>query len=130
MGDEGVIETRDSDWEKNVERESKPVVVFFHSPTCSNCRVMEPYFEEYAKEFGDTAVFFKLNVSDNPHTAQRYGIMSTPTFKFFCEGRPVQELVGAAYPPLLKRTVEEVLQHGGECVRKSTKIDYEMTGYA
>jgi len=130
MSGEDVIEVHDSDWEKTVEREGKPVVVMFHSPTCPNCRVIEPYFEEYAKEFKGKAVFARLNVTNNHYTAERYGVMGTPTFKFFCQGRPVQELVGAAYPPLLKRTIEETLEHGSECIEKSTKVDYSMTGYA
>jgi len=45
----------------------------------------------------------------NQWTAERYGVRSTPTFKFFCEGRPVQEMVGAIYPALLKKMVDEYL---------------------
>ena len=66
---------------------------------------------------------------DNPFIVGRYGVMSTPTFKFFCEGRPVQELVGAVYPHILKKTVEDALQHGSECVKKTTKIDTGISGY-
>ncbi|UCD92341.1 MAG: thioredoxin family protein [Methanobacteriota archaeon] len=130
MSGEGVIDVHDSDWEKAIERESKPVVVMFHSPTCPSCREVEPYFDEFAKEFEGRVAFAKLNVINNHYTVGRYGVMSTPTFKFFCKGRPVQEMVGAAYPPLLKRTIEETLEHGSECVEKSTRIDYSMTGYA
>ncbi len=61
--------------------------------------------------------------------ASRYGVMATPTFKFFCQGSPVQELVGEIYPPLLKKTIEDVLQDGVRCIKNSTKIDYEITGY-
>jgi hypothetical protein len=38
-------------------------------------------------------------------------------------------MVGAVYPAILKRTVDEVLMHGKECIKKSTEIDYEITGY-
>ncbi len=62
-------------------------------------------------------------------TAERYGVRSTPTFKFFCGGKPVQEMVGAVYPALLKKMVDEVLLHGRECAKNSTTIDYEITGY-
>jgi thioredoxin-like negative regulator of GroEL len=56
-------------------------------------------------------------------------VRSTPTFKFFCEGKPVQEMVGAVYPALLKKMIDEVLLHGKECIKNSTAIDYEITGY-
>jgi len=130
MSNEDVINTTDGDWESTVEKAKNPVVVMFHSPTCANCLAIEPYFNEYAKEFRGRAIFVRLNVMENPYSAERYGVMGTPTFKFFCQGRPVNEMVGAAYPPLLKRTIEETLDHGPECVKKSTKIDYGMTGYA
>jgi hypothetical protein len=56
--------------------------------------------------------------------------MATPTFKFFCQGRPVKEMVGTAYPALLKRMIDEALLHGSDCVRSSTAIDYDISGYA
>ena len=130
MSGEDVIDVSEADWESSVEKSSSPVVVMFHSPTCPNCREIEPYFDEFAEEFKGKAVFMKLNVLENPNIAGRYGVMGTPTFKFFCSGRPVQEVVGAAYPPLIKRTIEETLEHGSECAKRSTKIDYSVTGYA
>jgi thioredoxin 1 len=130
MSDEDVVDVTEADWENAVEKSSSPVVVMFHSPTCPNCREIEPFFDEFATEFKGKAVFMKLNVLDNPYIAERYGVMGTPTFKFFCSGRPVGEVVGAAYPPLIKRTIEETLERGAECAERSTKIDYSLTGYA
>jgi thioredoxin 1 len=129
MSSEDVVDVSEADWEKNVEKSTTPVVVMFHSPTCPNCREIEPYFDEFAGEFKGKALFMKLNVLENTYIAERYGVMGTPTFKFFCSGRPVQEVVGAAYPPLIKKAIEETLERGAECAARSTKIDYSMTGY-
>jgi putative NADPH-quinone reductase len=38
-------------------------------------------------------------------------------------------MVGAVYPALLKKMIDEVLVHGRECAKNSTAIDYEITGY-
>jgi thioredoxin-like negative regulator of GroEL len=124
-----LAEVTDRTWEKAVEREEKPVAVMFYSPACAFCHQMEPYFRTYAGEFREAAVFLKINIVANPWTAERYGVRSTPTFKFFCSKKPVQELVGAVYPALLRRVVEDVLEHGNECAKNSTAIDYEITGY-
>jgi thioredoxin-like negative regulator of GroEL len=123
------IEADDRTWEKNVERSEKPVAVMFYSPTCVFCHQIAPYFRRYAKEYQESITFVQLNVLANPWTSARYGVRSTPTFKFFCNGKPVQEIVGVVYPTLLKKTVDEVLLHGKECARNSTLIDYEITGY-
>ena len=119
----------DLTWEGLVEKEKKPVAVMFYSPTCAFCHQMEPYFRNYAAEYRETVAFVRLNILTSPWTAERYGVRSTPTFKFFCNGKPVQEMVGAVYPVLLKKMIDEVLLHGKECAKNSTAIDYEITGY-
>jgi len=128
-GNENLVELDDLTWEQTVEKGKVPVAVMFYSPTCAFCHQMEPYFRSFAKEFTGSVLFARLNVMVSQWTAERYGVRSTPTFKFFCSGKAVQEIVGAIYPAILKRTVAEFLVHGKECARKSTEIDYEITGY-
>lgn len=130
MSSDDIIEVNDTTWDKIIEKSEKPSVVMFYSSMCPHCREIEPYFEEYAKELRKKILFARINVANNAYTVGKYGIMGTPTFKFFCKGRPVQEIVGAIYPSLLKKTIEDVLQHGSECITKSTSIDYGLTGYA
>jgi thioredoxin 1 len=129
MAEAPLVEVDDLIWEKTVEKEKKPVAVMFYSPTCSFCHQIEPYFKGYAEEFRDSVIFARINVLTNSWAAERFGVRSTPTFKFFCQGKPVQEMVGSVYPALLKKMVEEVLIHGKECAQNSTAIDYEITGY-
>jgi thioredoxin 1 len=116
-------------WETTVEKAALPVSVMFYSTTCPHCRTIRPYFEQYAKELQGKMVFVLLDVVANPWIGGRYGVRATPTFKFFCNGKPVQELVGAVYPAILKKVMEDVLKHGAECAEKSTGIDYEISGY-
>jgi thioredoxin 1 len=130
MSSKDVLELDDSNWEKTVEKGKKPVVVMFQSPTCPHCRQMEPSFEQYAEEFKDKILFAKLDISKSMTTASRYGVMGTPTFKFFCKGKPVQELVGAFYPSLIKKTIEEALERGPQCLENTTWVDSSISGYA
>lgn len=129
MDEDPLVEADDRNWEKTVEKEVKPVAVMFYSPTCAFCHQMEPYFRNYAGEYRDSVIFVRVDISTNQWTAERYGVRSTPTFKFFCDGKPVQEMVGAIYPTLLKKMIDEVLVHGKECAKNSTTIDYDITGY-
>jgi thioredoxin 1 len=123
-----VTEVTDRSWEEVVERSDKPTLVMFHSPACPHCQAMMPHFEEYANEFKDKVKFVRINIMVNSFMPERYGVTATPTFKFFCGGKPVREMVGAMYPSLLKKMVEEGLSHGAECARNSTPIDYNV-GY-
>jgi thiol-disulfide isomerase/thioredoxin len=124
-----LIEVDDVTWERSVEKSGKPVAVMFYSPDCVFCHQMEPYFRNFAEEYRKEVIFARLNIMTNQWTAERYGVRSTPTFKFFCDGKPVREMVGAIYPTLLKKMVDEVLIHGKECAKNSTAINYEITGY-
>jgi len=129
MAEDPLVEGNDLIWENTVEKEEKPVAVMFYSPSCAFCHQMEPYFKGYAQEFRDSVIFVRMNIVSNQWTAERYGVRSTPTFKFFCNGKPVQEMVGAIYPALLKKMIDEVLIHGKECAKNSTPVNYDITGY-
>ena len=130
MVSENLIILDDKTWEKTVEKGKRPVVVMFTSPTCPYCSQMKPYFEEYSAEYKDTIIFAEVDISQNQTIASRYGVMGTPTFKFFCKGKPINELVGAIYPALLKKTIEESLEHGSQCADNTTWVDYSISGYA
>ena len=130
MNTQDVIELNDVNWEKSVEKGEKPIMVMFYSTTCPHCQAMEPHFEKYANEFKNKVVFAKVNIMDNPTIVDRYRIMGTFIFKFFCKGKPVQELVGAVYPSLIKKAVEDSPKHGSQCVKNTTWIDPVITGYA
>ena len=123
MNASDIIELNDSNWEKIVEKGKKAVFVMFYSNNCPYCIQMKPVFLKYAEEFKDKVLFTLLNVSSSPTISSRYGVMGTPTFKFFCKGKPIQELTGAVYPTLLKKTVEDFLDHGKKCVENTTWFD-------
>lgn len=57
--------------------------------------MMAPVFEEFAKEFEGQIKFAKLNVDENPQTAQQFGIMSIPTFLITDKGKVVDVVIGA-----------------------------------
>jgi len=129
MTNKNIAELDEYTWEKKVEKNNKPVVVMFSSPTCPYCLQMEPYFEEYAVEFKDRIEFAKVDITKSPTISSRYGVLGTPTFKFFCKGKPIHEMTGAMYPPLLKKSVEETLEHGEKCVDNATWHPPVINGY-
>ena len=129
MGEKIIIELNDTNWEKLVELGGNPIVVMFYSPSCPHSLAMMPYFETYADEFKGKISFARIDINMNPFSVSRFGIMATPTFMFFCSGRPVQEIVGEIYPTLLKKITEDALEYGSSCASKSTPIDFNL-GYA
>ncbi|MDD3573653.1 MAG: thioredoxin family protein [Methanospirillum sp.] len=129
MAQDILIDIIDTDWEKTVERNEKPVFVMFYSPSCPHCISIMPSVEELTRDFGTEVIFVKLNLLQYDYIGERYGVMSTPSFFFFCGGRPVQIRVGAVFPPMLKKMVEEMVTRGEECRLASSEWKYEITGY-
>jgi thioredoxin-like negative regulator of GroEL len=129
MTEENVQEINDIEWEKLVERNEKPVFVMFYSPSCTHCIRIMPSVEDLAKDFGTEVSFVKLNLLRFDYIGERYGVMATPTFIFFCGGKPVQTRVGAIFPVMLKKMVEEMITQGEACRLSSTAWKYEITGY-
>ncbi len=104
---EFVNEVSDSSFEKDVLGSSKPVLVDFWAQWCTPCRMLAPTVEAVAEQFKETANVVKLNVDDNPSTAQRYGIKGIPTLILFREGKEVERVVGATSKESITRMIDK-----------------------
>ena len=92
----GVGKVSDSTFDSEVLKSNEPVVVDFWAEWCGPCKMIAPALEEIAGSLGDKVKIVKLNVDENPATAQKYGIMSIPTLMLFKNGELASRQVGAA----------------------------------
>jgi len=103
------IEVRDDTFETEVLKSTTPVLVDFWAEWCAPCRMIAPIVEDLAKEYNGKVKFTKLNVDDNPHSAQHYGVRGIPTLLIFNGGRPVEQVVGAVPKTELKKWLDRAL---------------------
>lgn len=80
-------------FEEKVLKEEKSVLVDFYADWCAPCQMMMPVVEKIAKENSDIKVY-KVNVDETVELAQKYNVMSIPTFLIFKNGENVETLVG------------------------------------
>ncbi len=83
--------------------DARPVLVDFWAAWCGPCRMIAPAIEKLAQEMGDRALVAKLNIDENPRTAQRFNVMSIPTLLVFKGGRVVDTIVGAQPAPVIRQ---------------------------
>lgn len=85
----------DAEFEQNVLKSDKPVLVDFWADWCGPCHMVAPVIEEIASENTDKLAVYKLDVDNNPETARRYGILSIPSMVLFVDGAEKARIVGA-----------------------------------
>jgi len=89
-----MADSTDQTFEADVLKADTPVLVDFWAVWCGPCQVQGPIVEEVAKEMGGRVKVVKLNVDENPVTAQKFGIMSIPTIMIFKGGTVAKQLIG------------------------------------
>ena len=89
-----VLTLTDSNFDVEVIRADKPVVVDFYAEWCGPCKMMSPVIDKIAEELGDTIKVGKVNSDENMGLVEQYEIMSIPTIFIFKNGEIVKKFIG------------------------------------
>lgn len=88
-------------FEQEVIKSNKPVVVDFWATWCGPCRMLAPVLAEFAEKHADEVKVGKINVDEEPQLAERFEIEVIPTLYVFENGKIKNKSVGVV-------TVEEI----------------------
>jgi thioredoxin 1 len=95
MASNNVIELTADNWEQEVVKSDKPVLVDFWAAWCQPCRLLAPIVERVADQFAGKVKVGKVDVMENQKLAEKYGVDAIPQlFVFKGSDQPVGHLVG------------------------------------
>ena len=94
MAAENVIELTDDNFEAEVLKSDKPVLVDFWAEWCMPCKMLGPTIDKLAKDYNGKVKVGKVDTDANRDVSMRFGISAIPTVILFKDGKIAQKFVG------------------------------------
>lgn len=104
-----LVHLNDSNYEEQLSKADKPVLVDFWAPWCGPCKAIGPVIEEIAESYKDRAIIAKINVDESQKAASTYGVRSIPTIIIFKDGKVFDTIIGLVPKERLEELINKAL---------------------
>lgn len=89
-----ITELNSENFEKEVLQSEKTVLIDFWASWCGPCKMMLPVVDNIAETMKEKIKVCKVNVDENQDLAEKYGVMTIPTFLIIKNGKETGRTIG------------------------------------
>jgi thioredoxin 1 len=89
------LHLKDQEFESTVAKSEDLSLIDFWAEWCGPCRALGPVIDSLADDYVGKVKVYKMNVDENPETAQKFQVRSIPTVLLLKNGQVVERIVGA-----------------------------------
>jgi thioredoxin 1 len=103
------INFTDDNFDSEVLKSDKPVLVDFWATWCGPCKMIAPIVEELAGEYEGKAKIGKVDVDNNQQVSIKYGVRSIPTILIFKDGQIKDTIIGAVPKNMIVQKLNAIM---------------------
>ena len=104
-----MLEVTNENFEKEVVKSEKPVLVDFWAPWCMPCKIIAPAVEKIAEEMKTEIKVMKLNLDEVPEIATELSILNIPTLVLFKGGEEIVRIIGVNSKEAIENKIRSVI---------------------
>jgi len=104
-----MLEITQENFDKEVLKSDRPVLIDFWAPWCMPCKIIAPAVEKLAEEMKGKVNVFKSNVDESPEIATDLSVLNIPTLILFKGGQEVARIIGVNSKEAIEAKVREVV---------------------
>lgn len=105
-----MLEITQENFEKEVIKSDKPVLIDFWAPWCMPCKIIAPTVEKLAEELGGKIKVSKSNVDEAPEIATDLSVMNIPTLVLFKDGKEVSRMIGVNSKDAIEAKIRSAIE--------------------